>query len=101
MTCIVSWSRRRSTPRTSPRAATFRRATRLSRLVRLSEERSGTMASMPPLMASFLSYYGRSQSDMTDWLVVLPEDNWEICAREGLLGLGGDAANRLKRMAEG
>ena len=38
---------------------------------------------------------------MTDWLVVLSEDNWEVCAREGLLGLGRDAERRLNRMAEG
>ena len=34
---------------------------------------------------------------MTDWLVVLPRDNWEICAREGLLG----GTDRLERMADG
>ncbi|HZU17036.1 MAG TPA: hypothetical protein VFD01_10645 [Candidatus Dormibacteraeota bacterium] len=38
---------------------------------------------------------------MNDWLVVLSEDNWEICAREGLLGLGRNAERRLNRMAEG
>lgn len=37
---------------------------------------------------------------MSDWLVVLSEDNWEICAREGLLGLGRDAERRLDRMAD-
>src|SRR5262249_18238484 len=36
-----------------------------------------------------------------DWLVVLSEDNWEVCAREGLLGLGRGAERRLNRMAEG
>lgn len=38
---------------------------------------------------------------MSDWLVVLSEDNWEICARDGLLGLGRDAERRLNRMADG
>lgn len=38
---------------------------------------------------------------MTDWLVVMSEDNWEICARECLLGLGRDAERRLGRMADG
>lgn len=38
---------------------------------------------------------------MSDWLVVLSEDNCEICAREGLLGLGRDAELRLDRMADG
>jgi hypothetical protein len=38
---------------------------------------------------------------VNDWLVVLSEDNWEICAREGLLGLGRDAERRLNRMANG
>lgn len=38
---------------------------------------------------------------MSDWLAVLSEDNWEICAREGLLGLGRDAERRLNRMADG
>jgi hypothetical protein len=38
---------------------------------------------------------------MTDWLVVLSEDNWQICAREGLLGLGRDAERRLNRLADG
>ncbi len=38
---------------------------------------------------------------MTDWLVVMSEDNWEVCAREGLLGLGRDAERRLGRMADG
>jgi hypothetical protein len=38
---------------------------------------------------------------MNNWLVVLSEDNWEICAREGLLGLGRNAERRLNRMAEG
>jgi hypothetical protein len=38
---------------------------------------------------------------MSDWLVVLSEDNWEICARESLLGLGRDAERRLNRMADG
>ena len=38
---------------------------------------------------------------MTDWLVVMSEDNWEICAHEGLLGLGRDAERRLGRMADG
>lgn len=38
---------------------------------------------------------------MNDWLVVLTEDNWEICARERLLGLGRDAERRLNRMANG
>jgi hypothetical protein len=36
-----------------------------------------------------------------DWLVVLSEDNWEICEREGMLGLGRDAKRRLGRMADG
>ncbi|MBO0706719.1 MAG: hypothetical protein J2P44_00040 [Candidatus Dormibacteraeota bacterium] len=38
---------------------------------------------------------------MTGWLAVMSEDNWEICAREGLLGLGRDAERRLGRMADG
>jgi hypothetical protein len=38
---------------------------------------------------------------MEDWLVVLSEDNWSICDREGLLGLGRDAERRLSRMSEG
>jgi hypothetical protein len=38
---------------------------------------------------------------VTDWLVVMSEDNWIICAREGLLGLGRDAERRLGRMADG
>src|SRR5262249_19070914 len=38
---------------------------------------------------------------VNDWLVVLSEDNWEICAREGLLGLGRDAERRLNRMVDG
>jgi hypothetical protein len=38
---------------------------------------------------------------VNEWLVVLSEDNWEVCAREGLLGLGRDAERRLNRMAEG
>ena len=38
---------------------------------------------------------------MSDWLVVLSEDNWLICAREQLLGLGRDAERRLNRMADG
>ena len=38
---------------------------------------------------------------MSDWLVVLSEDNWEICARERLIGLGRDAERRLARMADG
>jgi hypothetical protein len=38
---------------------------------------------------------------VTDWLVVMSLDNWEICAREGLLGLGRDAERRLGRMADG
>jgi hypothetical protein len=36
---------------------------------------------------------------VSDWLVVMSEDNWEVCAREGLLGRG--AQRRLERMAEG
>ena|ERR1700730_12951003 len=35
---------------------------------------------------------------MTDWLVVMSADNWEICASERLLGLGRDAERRLNRM---
>lgn len=38
---------------------------------------------------------------MSDWLVVLSEDNWEVCRREGLLGLGQDAERRLGRLIEG
>ncbi len=38
---------------------------------------------------------------MTDSLVVMSLDNWEICAREGLLGLGRDAERRLGHMADG
>jgi predicted RNA-binding protein len=38
---------------------------------------------------------------MADWLVVLSEDNWEICKKERLLGLGRDAESRLNRMANG
>jgi len=38
---------------------------------------------------------------MSDWLVVLSEDNWRICVREELLGLGRDAERRLNRMADG
>lgn len=38
---------------------------------------------------------------MSDWLVVLSEDNWEICRRESLLGLGRDGERRLGRLAEG
>ncbi len=38
---------------------------------------------------------------MNHWLVVLSEDNWAVCDREGLLGLGRDAERRLGRMAEG
>jgi hypothetical protein len=38
---------------------------------------------------------------MSDWLVVLSDDNWEVCATEGLLALGRDAERRLNRMADG
>lgn len=38
---------------------------------------------------------------MSDWLVVLSEDNWDICRREGLLGLGRDAQRRLGRLRDG
>lgn len=38
---------------------------------------------------------------MSDWLVVLSEDNWEVCRRERLLGLGAGGERRLARMAEG
>lgn len=38
---------------------------------------------------------------MNNWLVVLSEDNWVICARERLLGLGRDAERRLSRMSVG
>ena len=44
--------------------------------------------------------YPKGQS-VADWLVVLSEDNWEICAREGWLGLGRDGQRRLGRMADG
>jgi len=43
----------------------------------------------------------RSGPDMNDWLIVLSEDNWQVCARERLLGLGRDAERRLNRMADG
>ncbi len=45
-----------------------------------------------------LSAHERS---MADWLVALSEDNWEICAREGLLGLGRNGVQRLGRMVDG
>jgi len=38
---------------------------------------------------------------MKDWLVVCTADNWKICAREGLLGLGHRGASKLSRMSEG
>lgn len=37
----------------------------------------------------------------SDWIVVLSEDNWEICEREQQLALGRDADRRLGRMADG
>jgi hypothetical protein len=36
---------------------------------------------------------------MADWLIVLSEDNWEICARKGLLGPGRDAERRLNEVS--
>jgi hypothetical protein len=38
---------------------------------------------------------------VADWLIVLSEDNWEACAKAGLIGLGLDAERRLNRMADG
>jgi len=38
---------------------------------------------------------------MRHWLVVMSEDNWEICAREGLLSLGAGAQRRLYRLSDG
>jgi predicted RNA-binding protein len=41
------------------------------------------------------------EPDMRNWLVVLSEDNWRICAQERLLSVGRDAERRLSRMADG
>lgn len=38
---------------------------------------------------------------MAEWLVVLSEDNWAICSRVGLLGLGRNGRRRLNRMGQG
>lgn len=38
---------------------------------------------------------------MDNWLVVLSEDNWRVCDREGLIGLRQNAEARLNRIAEG
>lgn len=38
---------------------------------------------------------------MDNWLVVLSEDNWTVCDREGLIGVGRNAEARLNRIAEG
>ena len=38
---------------------------------------------------------------MTDWLVVMSEDNWTICQKVGLLGLGRDAERKLSRLVDG
>jgi hypothetical protein len=36
-----------------------------------------------------------------NWLVVISQDNWEICRNRGLLGMGNDGQFRLGRMSEG
>jgi hypothetical protein len=38
---------------------------------------------------------------LSNWLAVLSEDNWEICAREGLLGFGRKSERRLNQMQDG
>jgi hypothetical protein len=38
---------------------------------------------------------------LADWLTVLSEDNWEICAARGLLGFGSRAERKLAIMSEG
>ncbi|MBO0706716.1 MAG: hypothetical protein J2P44_00025 [Candidatus Dormibacteraeota bacterium] len=38
---------------------------------------------------------------MRDWLVTLSEDNWQVCRRERLLGLGSGREHRLGRLSEG
>jgi len=38
---------------------------------------------------------------VADWLIVLSADNWTICAREQLIGLGRRADQRFAPMAEG
>lgn len=38
---------------------------------------------------------------MADWLTVLSEDNWQICAAKGLLGFGQRAERKLAIMSEG
>ena len=35
------------------------------------------------------------------WLIVMSEDNWEVCERLGLVGLGRDAERRFQKMADG
>jgi hypothetical protein len=38
---------------------------------------------------------------MSDWLVVLSDDNWAVCRAQGLLSLGRNAESRLNRMSMG
>ena len=38
---------------------------------------------------------------MADWIIVMSEDNWDVCARARLLGLGRGGERRLDRLTTG